>query len=264
MATQRKATRKSSSRSGKTSDRTKTPRTSQDMQSTAALAESSSMSNPTPMAEQDWRKRFFVPVLIIVLAVLAYIAIQQLVVATVNGVPISRITVMKEMEAQIGEQVLDSLITRELIVQEAKKQNIDVTDEEIDQEIASLKEQFAATGQDFDQLLELQGMTMERVREEIRLQKIIEKAVGSDIEVTDAEIDEFIQTNSAFLPEGQDANDPKLREDVREQLTQQKVGEKTSMWIEELKNNASINYFGPFAKEPTPAPSSITVPTGEM
>ena len=182
MATQKKSAKKSSTRTAKTSSRTKAFKETQDMQSTglpdgtrstAALAATADTSSATAMKENDWRKRFFIPLIIVLLAVLAYVGMQQLVVATVNGVPVSRITLLKEMESQIGEQVLDSLITRQLILQEAKKQNIAVTDEEIDQEIEKLKEQFSASGQDFDELLKLQGMTMERVREEIRLQKIM-------------------------------------------------------------------------------------------
>ncbi|MCR4264274.1 MAG: SurA N-terminal domain-containing protein [Candidatus Roizmanbacteria bacterium] len=264
MATQKRSIKKSSPRRAKSSSPMKTSGNTQDMQSTAALAETSGMSSANSARQEDWRKRFFVPIIIVLLAVLAYVGMQQLVVATVNGVPISRITLLKEMESQIGDQVLDSLITRQLIVQEAKKQNITVTDEEIDEEINKLKEQFTASGQDFDQLLELQGMTMERVREEIRLQKIIEKAVAGDTEVTDEEVDAFIEQNSAFLPEGQAANDPKLREDVTQQLKQQKIGEKTNVWIEELKQNASIKYFGPFAQKVTPtATPAIEVPEGE-
>ena len=131
MATQKKSAKKSSTRAVKTSSRTKASKETKDMQSTglpdstrstAALAATADTSSATAIKENDWRKRFFIPLIIVLLAVLAYVGMQQLVVATVNGVPVSRITLLKEMESQIGEQVLDSLITRQLIVQEAKKQ----------------------------------------------------------------------------------------------------------------------------------------------
>lgn len=266
MATKKVPAKKSSRRSTKTSSSRDTTTETMNMRSTAALAETTRTTSSSTGNEQDWRKRFFIPLVIVLLAVLAYVGLQQLVVATVNGVPISRITLLKEMESQIGDQVLDSLVTRQLIIQEAKNNNITVSEEEIDQEIASLKEQFSASGQDFEQLLQLQGMTMERVREEIRLQKVIEKSVGSDIEITDEEINAFVEENSAFLPEGQDTNDPQLREDVKEQLRQQKIGEKTNEWIEQLKADASIKYYGPFAQTeaPTPAPNIEVPPAEEM
>lgn len=224
------------------------------MASSAGVSEKVNLSARSSN-DGDWRKRFLVPMVIVLLAAIVYIALQQLVVATVNGVPISRLGLVKEMESQIGEQVLDSMITKQLIMQTAKKQGIVVSDEEIEQEITKLKEQFSSSGQDFDAILKMQGVTLERVHEEVRVQKIIEKALAKDVEVTDEEIDEFIESNSAFLPEGQDTSDEAFRLDIVEQLKQQKVGQSMKLWIEELKLNANIKYYGSFKREPTPQPT---------
>ena len=46
--------------------------------------------------------------------------------ALVNGTPIMRYSVIKELEKQNGKQALESLITKKLILQTAKKKNIEV------------------------------------------------------------------------------------------------------------------------------------------
>ena len=246
-----KSTKTQSRKSPKSSKRKTAKKSTEslhsDVRKVTSISEKEQISKKTTQKEADWRKRFLIPLIIVLLAVLVYIGLQQLIVATVNGAPISRLTLIKEMENQIGEQVLDTMVTRELILQAAKEQNIAVSTEEVDQEIASLKEQFTSSGQDFDQILAMQGLTMDRVREEVRLQLIIEKAVGADIEVTEEQVDEFIKQNKAFMPEDQDTQEEAFREDIKDQIKQQQVSSKMQDWIEELKSNARIKYFGSFA-----------------
>jgi len=100
-------------------------------------------------------------------------------VATVNGQPISRLTLIREMEKSSGKQVLEGLIGKTLILQEAKKQNIFVGKEDIDQEMAKIEENFKNQGQDLNQLLAFQGMTRADLEEQIQLQKTAEKLAGS-------------------------------------------------------------------------------------
>jgi hypothetical protein len=227
-------------------------------------AESSSPSESTTSStkqEGDWRKRFMVPVIIVLLAALAYVGLQQLIIASVNGVPVSRLTLIKEMESQGGAQVLESLITKELILQAAKKQSITVSDEEIEEELNKLREQLSSSGQNFDEILAMQGLTMERVNEELRLQKIIEKATIGDLTISDEEVDSYIEQNKSFMPEDQDTADAAFRDSIREQLKQQKLSTSMQEWIGKLQSEADIKYFGSFAKTPTPTPTEMVLPT---
>jgi len=104
---------------------------------------------------------------------------KELVVATVNGQPISRLTLIREMEKNSGKQVLEGLIGKTLILQEAKKQSVFVAKEDIDQEMAKIEENFKNQGQDLNQLLAFQGMTKADLEEQIQLQKTAEKLAGS-------------------------------------------------------------------------------------
>lgn len=104
---------------------------------------------------------------------------KELVVATINGQPISRLTLIREMEKSSGKQVLEGLIGKTLILQEAKRQNVLVGKEEIDQEMAKIEENFKSQGQDLNQLLAFQGMTRADLEEQIQIQKTAEKLAGS-------------------------------------------------------------------------------------
>jgi parvulin-like peptidyl-prolyl isomerase len=104
---------------------------------------------------------------------------KELVVATVNGQPISRLSLIREMEKSSGKQVLEGLIGKTLILQEAKKQNVFVGKEDVDQEIAKIEENFKNQGQDLNQLLAFQGMTRADLEKQIQLQKMAERLAGS-------------------------------------------------------------------------------------
>lgn len=186
-----------------------------------------------------------IPVLIIIIFIfLLYFYKGLFVAAMVNGQPIWRLTLLQELEKQAGKRALDSLITQTLILQEAKKQKITVTEEEMNQAVKQLEDNLAGQGQNLDQQLIAQGMTRDELKEQVRLQKIVEKIVGKDIEVTDKEVNEYLEKNKSFLQK-----DVKLEEasaSAREQLRQQKISEKIDAWIESLRTSAQINYFVQF------------------
>jgi len=186
------------------------------------------------------KRTLIIVFVILVLAGLIYYFKGQLIVATVNGEPISRFALIRQLEKQSGKQTLDSLITKILVLQEAKKQNIEIGSDEIEQEIKKLEETFKNQGQDLNQVLVAQGVTQEELREQIRMQKIVEKIVGKDITVTGEEIEDYLEKNKDSLPK--DVTE-EIRNQVKKQLEQQKLSEKMQTWIQSLQDNAKINYL---------------------
>jgi len=172
---------------------------------------------------------------------LLYFLKDQVLVAMVNGRPISRLTLIKRMEEQAGKSTLDGLITETLILQEAKKQNVSVTDLEVDQEITKLEEDLLQQGQELDQLLSLQGSSKDELKERMRIQKIIEKIVGQDIQITDEEMETYLEENKEFIP--QDGDLEEVNAGIKDQLTQQKLNEKIQSWLKSLNESADIKYF---------------------
>jgi len=186
-------------------------------------------------------KKFIVILVLLLLALGVYYFKSLFVAATVNGLPIRRYSVINQLEDLYGQQVLDSLITEELIKQEARNKNITVGDAELDQEISNIEKQFSDSGQSLDDTLTLQNMSRETFREQIFLQKLVEKLLGDKINVGDEEVDQYIEENKEFFPEGSDPD--ALREDVFNQLKQDKLSTEFQTWIQEIRQNSSINYF---------------------
>lgn len=168
----------------------------------------------------------------------------QFIIASVNGQFISRLSLIKELENQGGKSTLDSLITQALILQEAKKQGIEVTDNELDQNIKQIEENLVSQGQNLEQVLGLQGMTKDQLKGQIRIQKIAEEIAGKNIEVTDEEVENYYKENMDSFPE--DTNEDEIKTSIRQQLKQQKINQSVQLWIQSLYDNAKITYFKNF------------------
>jgi len=186
-------------------------------------------------------RNFIIPAVIILLLAGFYFLKNELIVATVNGKPITRFEVIAELEKQGGNQVLSSLVLDSLILQEAQKQNVTVTSEELDAEMAEIEATVSEQGQNFDELLAAQGMTREDVKQQIKMQKLAEKMAGKDISVTEEEVGEYVEANKAFFPEN--LGEEEIRTEAKAQLEDQKMSEQIQTWITSLKDGAKITYF---------------------
>lgn len=118
------------------------------------------------------------------------------VVATVNGTKITKNQLYEEMYRQGGSSLLDSLITEELINQEAKKSNITITDADID---AELERQAAASDMTVDDMIQMfvyyYGYTEEDVRKIGSQQPAIRKILSPQINITDEDIQTYYDEN---------------------------------------------------------------------
>ena len=181
--------------------------------------------------------------ILIILAVLAlaYFGRSLLVVALVNNRPIFRLSLIRELEKQGGKGTLDSMITKDLVFQEAQKEKVSVTDAEVNTAVKDLEDNLKKQGQDLNTVLTAQGMTMADVRAQIKLQKIIEKILGKDVVVSQTEVQTYLEQNSSLMPTNLSSEEASKA--AVEQLKQQKTQAKLSAWIETLKKNAKINYF---------------------
>lgn len=182
-------------------------------------------------------------IVLIALAVVAvlYLARSLFIAAIVNGQPITRIAIIAELERQLGKDALDATIDKTLILQEAKRQNVKITKQALESDIAEIEASLTQQGQSFDQLLTFQGMTKDEFIEQLKVQKTVQELLGKDIVVTDEEVEKFFQENKASLPEGTD--EATLKDNIREQLKSQQISDKYQVWIEELRNKAKIYTF---------------------
>lgn len=239
-----KATKKAPAK--KTTAKPKTSVKTRAQVQSLAVEEPKVTSTPTkteqPSKPMKVKKVYVIGVLVIlVVAALLYLGRGLLVAAVVNGQPISRVEVVQESEKQTGKQALDSLVRNALIEQEARKQNVTVSDQEVDAEVKKVEGSLSKQGQKLDQVLEMQGMTREDLRKLMRLNKLLEKIVGKDVKVTDKDIDSYIEKNKDTLPENQD--EKQLRASVKDRLQQQMLSEKVQAWLQGVQGKANVMYF---------------------
>ncbi|OGD63744.1 hypothetical protein A2160_03650 [Candidatus Beckwithbacteria bacterium RBG_13_42_9] len=181
---------------------------------------------------------------IILLLALAYYYKNLFVVAMVNNQPITRLAVISELEKKQGKQALDNLVTESLIIQEAQKQKVSVTTAEENNELTKIEDSLKSQNMTLEQALQLQGMTKDDLLKQIKIQKIIEKILGKDIQVTDDEVNKYLEDNKDSMPKNPTQDElNKLKDNVKQQLIQQKLGEKFQTWLDDLKSKAKIDYF---------------------
>ena len=186
------------------------------------------------------KKRQIVSILaIIALFALLYFKKSWLVVAWVNNRPITRFEFNHQLEQQYGKKVLESLINQKLINQEAKKQKINITDEQIQESIDKIEK--SLSGQiSLDDALKAQGITREQLKSDMKLQLTIEKLVSQGIEISDEEIAEYFKENKELFTATEEG---KQKEEAINNLRQQKINKKFQGWLENLHNTAKILRF---------------------
>lgn len=180
----------------------------------------------------------------VILAGLIYLGRSFFVAAFVNGRPILRLTLVKELERKQGKEILDSLVQRELISQEAKKQNITVTNEEVQAEIERITKAVEAQGVTLDAALSYQGQTREDLEQNIRLQKTMEQLLADKLAVSDEDVRAYFDQNKSMY--GTDPDFEALKDTISDQLKQQKLSTEFQTWLENIKTDSKINYFVSF------------------
>lgn len=198
------------------------------------------IASPSPTSKLK-QPRFFIPLIIIILVVVAFFLKGLFIAALVNGQPITRIAVIQELEKQGGKQALSSLVNQALILQEAKKKNVTVSQKEIDDSAKQIEDSLKTQGQTLDTALAVQGLTREDLSMQLKLRNLVTKLLADKVKVSDKEIADYIEKNKDTLPT--DLKENELKKSVGEQLKQQKLATASQAWIEELNKNAKINYL---------------------
>jgi peptidyl-prolyl cis-trans isomerase SurA len=110
-------------------------------------------------------------------------------------------------EEELASQFLNRLIENRLQLQEAEREKIVVDEAEITEELNErVKKLGAPTFEAFEQSLKAQGITMEsvrkRIRDSIRMSRVVRRKVALRVSVTEAEIDRYLAENREKLETG--------------------------------------------------------------
>jgi len=196
---------------------------------------------PIKLTPRTKRLAIMFVIVLLLIASFFYFFKNILIAAIVNGKPITRISVIKELEKQGGKQTLETLITKALIVQEAEKKGISVTNDEVEKELKKIESQLEQQGQTLEGVLLLQGLTREAVAEETRIQLILKKMIEGKVKVTDKDVDSYLEENKENLPE--DLSQDELKKMAKDDLSNQKMNVALQDLLKELKDKANISYF---------------------
>lgn len=201
--------------------------------------------NVPPIAQTLKKPQVALPIIaLIILALLAYIFRSWFVVATVNGQPITRTALDSQLEQQYGKQELDALVAQTLILQEANKQHVTVSQQEVNDSEKQISDTLAKQGQSLDAVLAARGMSKQQLDDQIRLQKTVEKLVGKNVTISDQEVQDYISKNQDSLPTG--LSDAELKQQVKQQLMTQKINDKAQTLVQDLEKKAKVSYLANF------------------
>jgi peptidyl-prolyl cis-trans isomerase SurA len=107
----------------------------------------------------------------------------------------------------IMQDSLNQLIEFRLQIQEADREKIVVDDAEVKEEYAERIKRYGMKNEDeFERVIQAQGLTSEsikkRLRESLKVQKLVRRKVALRVSVTDAEITQYFEENRGKLETG--------------------------------------------------------------
>ncbi len=150
----------------------------------------------------------------------------------------------------LQKQLLERMIVNRAQMQLARETGIRIDDLLLDRAIARIAEQNKLNVQAFRDQLEGDGLSFarfrEEVREEITLQRLREREVDNKIQITDAEIDNFLAAAAGNAEGGQsEINIAQILVRVPEKATPEQIAERRKRADEAL---AQLNSGAEFAK----------------
>ncbi|MBM7605491.1 foldase protein PrsA [Metabacillus crassostreae] len=132
--------------------------------------------------------------LIVVVAAFVFLSTRSEVVAKIGSESLTKDDLYTFFVEQNGEAAIDSLITKNIIEQEVKKEKVSVSQEEVDTEIEAVIASYGGE-ETFNQTLATSGLTMEDVEGDIKTNLQIEALLKSRIEITDEELQTYFDEN---------------------------------------------------------------------
>lgn len=99
-----------------------------------------------------------------------------------------------EVIKKYKQQIIDQLIDQELVIQEAERQKITVTDKEIDKKYEEIRKSANKSEKEAEKILADQGMTAAEFKENLKAQLIAQRfytKLTSGIKMSDADIKKF-------------------------------------------------------------------------
>lgn len=185
-------------------------------------------------------RNFGYPILILlILALLLYIGNRFFIVAWVDKKPITRIEFYNALEKRYGNSIKEELAVEKLVQSEANKKGIRINKTDLDNEIKRIEEEQGGA-KNLAQVLELQGINQGDFKNIVELQLIKQKLFGGDINISDEEVNKYIEENKEMLQRIDEQINDKTKDNIREQLKQQKINNNFNEWLKEALKSSRV------------------------
>lgn len=152
-------------------------------------------------------------------------------------------------EEALRKQTADNLVDTELLLQEAESRGLEVSDEDVDAELADLAEQNGmASAEELLKAVEEQGVTADQAREQVETQAMVEQLVADEngpIEPTDQELRKiYAQAKKQQAAAGGGGQEfppfAQVRDQLEEQAMSQETGRVATALVDDLRKDADI------------------------
>jgi peptidyl-prolyl cis-trans isomerase C len=196
------------------------------------------------------------------------------VAAKVNGVPITTLELNRSFQAQVQvpyamvqedprakevlRQILDNLIDRELLLQQAKSLKMAVPAQQVDTQMQQLLKRFPSQ-EAFEQALTAQNLSLDAVKKDVERQmlrqQLVKKEILDKVTVSAGDVQTFYDKNKdkyveeeqvrarhiliKVPPEASPADDTKLKGKADDALKRAKQGEDFAVLATELSDDSS-------------------------
>ncbi|EJL26453.1 SurA N-terminal domain-containing protein [Brevibacillus sp. BC25] len=181
------------------------------------------------------------------------------VLVTAGNTSITQNQLYSEMKKMYGKSMIHELVAEALIKQEAKAQNAAVTQEDMDKEIDSMKQQVGSP-EAFENYLKSMGMTEAQLRDKLSVLMTRDKLLDKAFPVTEEQIKTYYDTNKEQLGSPAPEFD-KVKDQIKMMLTDQNRSQNYGTWLNTLQQKHKVEWHDPsFDDAPLPGGEQTPAP----
>lgn len=181
-------------------------------------------------------------VLLVVLLILGALLVKNknlFVVASVNGSPVWRWTLEQKLVSRYADQTIDEITSEILIAQAAKSKGVEASTVEVSQKISEIEKSLDGKITLKDALSQ-QGMTMEDLQNQIKLQILMEKMTEGQVAVSDQEVSDYLENNKSLLVSTEEGL---MKEEAKKAVVDSKKSAALRQFFTDLKAKAKISKY---------------------
>lgn len=162
-------------------------------------------------------------------------------VAVVDGQFIKRSEFTSLLLEHAGREVMQKIVIKKFVNDEAKRRKITVTKEDIATQLKIINQRLKKEKATFAQYLATQKITERQFLEELDLQIKVKKMFGPSITVTDQEIDEYLKQKGIVKGKGAIYQSQKV--DIYDVLFKQKLQNEFRLFLAKRLKETKVRYF---------------------